>query len=96
MATYKELKARADALSAQVEAARQAELQAAIDDVRAKVLEYGITAYEVFGYRKKPGERKRGAVKPKYRDPVTGAIWTGRGIEPKWIRGRDRDEFLIE
>ncbi|KVD73630.1 H-NS histone [Burkholderia sp. ABCPW 14] len=96
MATYKELKARAEALSAQAEAARQAELQAAIDDVRAKVSEYGLTAYEVFGYRKKPGERKRGAVRPKYRDPATGVTWTGRGIEPKWIRGRNRDELLIK
>lgn len=96
MATYKELKARADALSAQAEAARQAELQAAIEDVRAKVREYGLTAYDVFGHRKKPGERHRGAVRPKYRDPATGATWTGRGIEPKWIRGRNRDEFLIE
>ncbi|KVP66721.1 H-NS histone [Burkholderia ubonensis] len=76
MAAYTELKARAEPLSTQAEAARQAELQAAIDDVRAKVREYGLTTYEVFEYRKKPGERKREAVRPKYRDPATGATGT--------------------
>ncbi|WP_323117708.1 H-NS histone family protein [Burkholderia alba] len=96
MGTYKELKARAEALSAQAEDARRAELQAVIDDVRAKVREYGLTAYEIFGYRKTSAQPKRGPVKPKYRDPETGATWTGRGVAPKWIRGRNRDEFLIE
>ncbi|MET5116670.1 H-NS histone family protein, partial [Burkholderia pseudomallei] len=77
----------------QAEAARQAELQAAIVDVRAKVREFGLTAYVVFGHRKKPGERHRGAVRPTYRDPASGAPWSGRGIEPKWIRGRYREDF---
>nr|WP_291585911.1 H-NS family nucleoid-associated regulatory protein [Comamonas sp. UBA7528] len=31
----------------------------------------------------------------KYHDPATGATWTGRGKEPVWIRGQDRDAFLI-
>ncbi|WP_438286053.1 H-NS family nucleoid-associated regulatory protein, partial [Burkholderia pseudomallei] len=26
----------------------------------------------------------------------TSATRAGRGIEPKWIRGRNRDEFLID
>lgn len=43
---------------------------------------------------------KRGKVAPKYRHPVTGDTWTGRGREPKWLvaemaRGRQRAEFLI-
>lgn len=35
------------------------------------------------------GEKKSGGtgakVAPKYRNPVTGATWTGRGLKPKWI-----------
>ncbi|AOJ73620.1 MULTISPECIES: H-NS histone family protein [Burkholderia] len=96
MANYKELKARADALAASAEQARQAELQAVIDEVRMKVREYGISAREVFGYRGNSNQRKRAAVKPKYRDPVTGATWTGRGVAPRWIRCQNRDDFLIE
>ncbi|MGD7248155.1 H-NS family nucleoid-associated regulatory protein, partial [Ralstonia pseudosolanacearum] len=31
---------------------------------------------------------------PKYRDPKTGATWTGRGRAPAWI-GKNRDKYLI-
>lgn len=35
-------------------------------------------------------------VAPKYRDPVSGVTWTGRGRAPLWIRdAEDRDAFLI-
>lgn len=34
-------------------------------------------------------------VAPKYRDPVTGQTWTGRGKPPAWIAGKDREQFLI-
>lgn len=40
-------------------------------------------------------------VEPKYQDLVTGKTWTGRGIQPKWVRdylmqGRNLDEFKIK
>lgn len=39
---------------------------------------------------------RRTAVKPKYRNPETGATWTGRGKPPNWIRdAKNRDAFLI-
>lgn len=38
---------------------------------------------------------RRGKVAAKYRDPDTGATWTGRGIAPKWIAGKDRARYLI-
>ena len=34
---------------------------------------------------------------PKYRDPVSGKTWTGRGKPPNWIVGvSDRSAFLID
>lgn len=32
----------------------------------------------------------------KYQDPETGATWSGRGKEPNWIRGKDREQFLVD
>ncbi|WP_423396570.1 H-NS family nucleoid-associated regulatory protein [Burkholderia sp. LMG 21824] len=40
--------------------------------------------------------KRRGPVSPKYRDPISGALWSGRGREPLWIAGRERDKFLID
>lgn len=49
---------------------------------------------------KKSAARKGKKVPPKYRDPQTGATWTGRGRTPRWVvdaekRGVKRDKFLI-
>lgn len=39
-------------------------------------------------------------VAPKYRDPVQGATWTGRGLKPKWLseelaRGKQLSDFAL-
>ncbi|MGU7816609.1 H-NS histone family protein [Burkholderia sp. AW49-1] len=98
MATYKELKARAEALAEKAEAARLAEVQAIVDDIRAKVAEYGITEKDIFGVRR--GQSAKHAKSPteaKYRDPKTGATWSGRGRAPAWIKdAKNRNRFLIE
>jgi DNA-binding protein H-NS len=35
-------------------------------------------------------------VAAKFRDPETGKTWSGRGREPTWIKGKDREEFKIQ
>lgn len=45
----------------------------------------------------KGGNYVRGPQAPKYRDPATGATWSGRGRAPAWLAGaKDRKAFLIE
>ncbi|SDI70107.1 DNA-binding protein H-NS [Paraburkholderia steynii] len=42
------------------------------------------------------GNYVRGPQAPKYRDPKTGATWSGRGPAPAWLVGvKDRTAFLI-
>jgi DNA-binding protein H-NS len=39
----------------------------------------------------------KGGTPPKYRQPKTGATWTGHGRAPAWIaEAKDRSKFLIE
>lgn len=94
MATYKDLLAQKVKLEEQLEAARQAELESAIQRVRQIVQEYGLTA-EDLGLAAKLKKRKGTTVAPKYMDPKTGATWSGRGRAPAWI-GKNRDRFLIK
>jgi len=35
-------------------------------------------------------------VAAKFRDPETGKTWSGRGREPTWIKGKNREEFKIQ
>lgn len=98
MSTYKELKAQAEALLKRAEAARRAEIAAVVAEIQARMKEYGITLADLKGGTKKAGPR--GAVAAKYRNPLTGDTWSGRGRAPKWLadalaKGRSRDEFLV-
>jgi DNA-binding protein H-NS len=34
-------------------------------------------------------------VAAKFRNPETGATWSGRGREPNWLKGKNRDDFKI-
>lgn len=45
----------------------------------------------------KAGNYVRGPQAPKYRNPETGATWSGRGRAPAWLAGaKDQTAFLIE
>ncbi|ABK11947.1 MULTISPECIES: H-NS histone family protein [Burkholderia] len=99
MASYKELKAQMDALAEKTEAARIAEFQAIVDDIRSKVSEYGINEKDIFGGRRgRPvAQTAKVPVEAKYRDPKTGATWSGRGRAPAWIKDvKNRNRFLIQ
>jgi len=98
MATYKELKAQAEALLQQAEAARRNEIATVVTEIQARMKEYGITLEDLKGGAKKT--KARAAVAVKYRNPATGESWSGRGRAPRWLadelaKGRAKDEFLI-
>ncbi|RQR24016.1 H-NS histone family protein [Burkholderia sp. Bp9143] len=98
MSGYRELKAQADELMRRAEEARLAELETVLQEVRARVAEYELTPRQIFGRQGSAGKamRRTVTVAPKYRDPNTGATWSGRGREPAWIKGKRRERFLIE
>ena len=99
MSTYKELKAQAEALLKQAEAARRAEIASVVADIQARMKEYGISLNDLKGGQRRP--KARAAVAAKYRNPATGESWSGRGRAPKWLaeelaKGRSKDAFLIK
>lgn len=65
--------------------------------MREKVATYGLTEQQVFGRRRGAvkAPATKGTVAPKYRDPKTGAEWSGRGRAPAWIADKKRERFLI-
>ena len=56
--------------------------------------EHGLTVADL-SQPSAAGKTSGKTVAPKYRDPETGKTWTGRGVAPKWIAGKDREAFLI-
>lgn len=97
MATYRDLKAKAEKLLAEAEQARLAEQEEVIQEIRNKVAEYGITPEQVFGRKRvKLNGHAAPPVAAKYQDPKTGQTWSGRGRAPGWIKGKNRERFLIQ
>lgn len=95
MSKLKELLTQAAELEKAIAEARKSETAQALATVRGLVEEFGLSPDQVFPSlrTKRVGTRKE--VAPKYRDPLTGATWTGRGKAPVWIRDRDRALFAI-
>lgn len=94
--SVEELKQQEEEIQRRIREKQQAEKQAVIDQIVSVVNMYHIPIEELVdalgGLKVK---RKGVKAKAKYQDPVTGTIWSGRGKEPAWIKGKDRKPFLI-
>jgi len=99
MATLQELIAQKEALDQLIQEQRTAELSEAVGKVKALIAEYGLTQEDIFGgvrAKKEKTEGMKAKVAAKYRDPVSGKEWSGRGIAPKWLQGLNKADFLIQ
>lgn len=100
MSSYRALLAQRADLEAKIAAARDEEVAHALEQIRNIVDEYDLHDEVQFtrgGRRAKPGPGiPRAPVAAKYRDPDSGATWSGRGKPPAWIAGKDRQQFLVD
>lgn len=57
--------------------------------------QHGFKPAELGAIRSSKATSGRAHVAPLYRDPASGATWSGHGTEPAWIKGRDREAFKV-
>jgi DNA-binding protein H-NS len=102
MATYLELKQKAEKLMAEAEQMRQKEIDEVIAEIREKMKAYGLTAKDIGGVSNTGKRGSSGAGKKvKYRGPH-GETWSGgRGRKPKWVvealaKGKKLEDFLVK
>lgn len=101
MATLQELLSQKQALEAQIEVTRQKERADAIAKVHALMSEYGLTVADLTSRKVlKAPAAKGNKVAAKYRNAATGETWSGRGLQPKWLKaalasGRTLGEFTV-
>ncbi len=98
MSRFLELKAQLATLNLKIEVARADEKAAAIREIQARMCQWGIQLRDLQVARN--GRRyvpmKSGRYVPKYRDPDSGATWSGKGREPRWVAGKDRTALTFE
>ena len=99
MASLQDLLDRKAALEREIEATRRQEKADAINKVKALMSEYGLTVADLNAKSSaKSGGGKGSKVAVKYRNKATGDTWSGRGLQPKWLKaalaaGRKIEEF---
>lgn len=101
MAKLQELLARKEALEREIELTKKQERAEAIAKVRALMAEFGLSLADLSAKSSVKTAPKTGAkVAPKYRDKASGQTWSGRGLQPRWLKaalaaGRKIDEFRL-
>jgi DNA-binding protein H-NS len=99
MASVSELLAQKAAIEQQIAEAQRTERAGAVAQVRALMAEHGLTLADLSSKSAVP-KRTGAKVAPKYRDAATGDTWSGRGLQPKWLKqalasGKKISDFAI-
>jgi DNA-binding protein H-NS len=101
VATLHELIAQKEALEREIEQTQQQGRRDAIAKVRSLMDEYGLTLSDLSAKGgAKAGRGKGKKVAAKYRNAATGETWSGRGLQPKWLKaalaaGRKLADFAV-
>jgi DNA-binding protein H-NS len=102
MAKLSDLLAQKAALEKQIADAQREERGAAIAQIRALMGEHGLTMSDI-GQKSSAPKRStsgRAKVAAKYRNADTGETWSGRGLQPRWLKaaldtGKKLSDFAV-
>jgi DNA-binding protein H-NS len=100
MATLSELLAQKADLERQIAETQRAERAAAIAQVRDLMSQHGLTLADIGVRASSVAAPARNKAPVKYRDPATGQTWSGRGLQPNWLKaalaqGRTLADFTV-
>ena len=104
MSSLQDLLAQRAEIEKRISDAQREARSEAVAKVRALMGEFGLSMADLAGKTAAP--RTAGATKPaskvapKYRNAATGETWTGRGLQPNWLKsalaaGAKLEEFTI-
>lgn len=94
MTSYAEYVEKIAKLQCLAEAARKDEISGA-QKIKELMQLHGITVEDLAtGSRAKPA-KARSIVVAQFKNPESGETWTGRGRAPRWLDGKDKEQFRI-
>lgn len=101
--SYNDLLAQREEIDRQLKLAKEREKSVVIKEMKDQIQKYDLTAEDLFSLHRsrRIAGSASGEVAPsrkaiaKFKDPESGATWSGRGKSPLWIREKDREPFLI-
>lgn len=96
MTTLQQLLEQKAALEKQIGVVLKHQRTAVIAQVKSLIDQHGLTASDL-GLK---GTKKGSTVAAKYSNQATGETWSGRGLQPKWLKaalldGRKLEDFAV-
>lgn len=104
MASIAQLLEQKAALERQIADAQREAKSTAIAQVKALMAEHGLTMADLSARAPAAAPKAKaagaGKVAVKYRNAATGDTWTGRGLQPKWLKaqlasGKQLSDFAV-
>lgn len=92
-ATYAELKKQIAELEHAANAARKTEMAKAISKIQSIMSDYGLTVADLDNKGKLKPPKVKATVPVQFVNPETNQTWTGRGRAPRWLDGKDREQY---
>ena len=96
MTSYAEYVEQIAKLQSLAEAARKDELSGAIQKIKDLMQQYGITVDDLSSGTRSKQAKAKGTVAAQFKNPESGETWTGRGRAPRWLDGKDKEQFRIK
>jgi len=110
MATLQDLISQKESLEREIERLKEQSRGEAIEKVRSLIAEYDLSLADI-GLRSGPKTPPQTSAKPrkkgpsgkvpaKFRDSASGQTWSGRGLQPRWLKaalesGRKLSDFAV-
>ncbi|MDP1692312.1 MAG: H-NS histone family protein [Burkholderiaceae bacterium] len=99
MANLTDLLAQRNALDQQIEKTQREERQKALAQIKTLMSEYGINVADLSA-RVAKKTRAGAKVAAKYRNKASGESWSGRGLQPRWLKaalatGKKLGDFAV-
>jgi len=98
-----EIKSVVEQFKSEIELREHAEKTAAVAEIKRIADKAGliVSISDVDFLKRKAGAKVGTKAKIKYRNPVTGEEWSGRGLKPKWIfdfiaDGKNIQDYLTD
>ena len=101
MSSLQDLLAQRAEIEKKIADVQREERTTAITKVRSMMAEFGLTAADIAGRTSAVrADKPASKVAAKYRNAATGDTWSGRGLQPKWLKsalaaGAKIEDFTI-
>src|SRR5471032_2473695 len=94
-ATYAEITKQIAELQRAAEDARRSEMAEAKAKIATIMKEYGLSVADLGISGSAKAAKPKTTVAPQFKNPETGEQWTGRGRAPRWLEGKDKEQYRI-